>query len=67
MTTGWKQVGGKWYYFDLKTGAMRQSAWLSTTNGNWYYFDSNGAMLASTTRKIDGTTYTFDANGRWIA
>jgi glucan-binding YG repeat protein len=44
---------------------MRQSAWLKA-GGNWYYFDSNGAMLASTTRKIDGKTYTFDANGRWI-
>jgi glucan-binding YG repeat protein len=66
MTTGWKQLSGKWYYFDLKSGAMRQSAWLSTTNGNWYYFDGNGVMLASTTRKIDGTTYTFDASGRML-
>jgi hypothetical protein len=65
MTTGWKQSGSQWYYFDIKSGAMRQSAWLKAGD-NWYYFDSNGAMLASTTRTISGTTYTFDASGRML-
>jgi hypothetical protein len=41
---------------------IRQSGWVQTGK-YWRYFDTNGVMLANTTQKIDGTSYTFNANG----
>ncbi|PEM68763.1 hypothetical protein CN632_25335, partial [Bacillus pseudomycoides] len=41
IITGWKQIDGKWYYFN-SSGAM-QTDW-QQVNGIWYYFNSSGAM-----------------------
>ena len=57
MVTGWKQVGGVWYYMDAD-GAMA-TGWRQTAPGQWYYLNANGVMAASTV--IDG--YTLDASG----
>lgn len=43
MQTGWKHVGGRWYYFDLKTGAMK-TGWLYD-NGSWFYLGTDGKMV----------------------
>lgn len=55
---GWKQIDGKWYYFDddgyMKTG------WIQTGD-KWYYLYSSGAMATNTT--IDG--YSLDSDGAW--
>ena len=48
--TGWKQLDGKWYYFDA-AGLMQAGGWREI-GGKWYYFYSNGAMAVDT--KIDG-------------
>jgi GH25 family lysozyme M1 (1,4-beta-N-acetylmuramidase) len=42
MVTGWKQVSGKWYYFD-GSGVM-QTGW-TKVGSTWYYFYSNGSMV----------------------
>lgn len=54
--SGWKLVGGKWYYMD-PNGVM-QTGWLQD-NGKWYYLWSNGEMAVNTI--IDG--YRINYNG----
>ena len=42
MTTSWKKIDGKWYYFD-RSGAM-VTGWVKYYD-NWYYLDAtNGDM-----------------------
>ena len=47
-------------------GSQIRSNWAHVYNGVrywWYYFDSNGIMLANKTTTINGSSYTFDADG----
>jgi len=60
MATGWKQLGGKWYYLD-PSGAMA-TGW-RLVNGAWYYLYADGHMAANE-RTPDG--YQVDASGAWI-
>lgn len=48
--TGWKQLDGKWYYFDA-AGLMQAGGWREI-GGKWYYFYPGGVMAVDT--KIDG-------------
>ena len=41
LVTGWKQIDGKWYYFEA-SGVM-QTGW-KQVSGKWYYFHTDGAM-----------------------
>ncbi len=41
--TGWKQVDGKWYYMDPKTG-IAVSGWVRSS-GKWYYLDSKTYVM----------------------
>ena len=34
-------------------------------DGSWYYFDENSCMVTGT-REIDGKTYEFDWDGKWV-
>lgn len=43
--TGWKQIGGYWYYFRLKTGSM-VNHW-KNIDGKWYYFNNNAVKCGS--------------------
>ena len=43
-----------------------QTGWLQQ-GPDWYYLDSSGAMLENETREIDGTVYTFGADGKMAA
>lgn len=49
IVSGWKEIGGKWYYFG-SGNIMYQSGW-KEIGGKKYYFYEDGAMAAST--KID--------------
>ena len=69
VLTGWQQLswsgGIGWFYFDnngvMKTGWQKLS-WSGGTS--WFYFDpTNGNMISSTTKNIDGKKYAFDSNG----
>ena len=57
------------------TGAMVVSDWVKTLadediddpeddGENWYYFDNKGKKLQSTSKRINGKTYFFDADGK---
>ena len=59
ITTGWKEIGGAWYWFD-DLGYM-VTGW-KEIGGAWYWFAENGAM-ATGSMMIDGTEYVFDSNG----
>lgn len=56
MQTGWNHIEDSWYYFDVKTGAMK-TGWLQ--DKNWYYFNDDGTMAINAT--IEG--YMVDDNG----
>uniref|UniRef100_UPI0023F17B76 NlpC/P60 family protein n=1 Tax=Fannyhessea vaginae TaxID=82135 RepID=UPI0023F17B76 len=60
--TGWQKVNGVYYYLDPTTYQM-QTGWLTDPTGV-FYLESNGAMLASCDKTIDGYVYRFDSNGR---
>ncbi|WP_026885094.1 InlB B-repeat-containing protein [Clostridium beijerinckii] len=57
--TGWRQIGGTWYFFD-SYGLMR-TGWISS-NGDWYYADLSGAMQTGVIQ-IEGKIYLFSSNG----
>jgi hypothetical protein len=58
-SVGWKEMDGKWYYFD-NTGYMK-TGWIQEGD-KWYYLDSGGAMVKNTA--ING--YKLDSDGVWI-
>lgn len=43
--TGWKEVGGKWYYMDLE--GIMQTDWVND-GANWYYLYLSGEMARNT-------------------
>lgn len=48
-TTGWKKIGGKWYFFDYTTGQMAQGGSYDTSapfaaKKQYYIFNASGAM-----------------------
>ena len=61
LVTGWKQIDGKWYYFEA-SGVM-QTGW-KQIDDKWYYLYEDGHMAKS--EKIqgkDGKVYDIDENG----
>jgi len=60
--TDWKNIGGKWYYFD-ENGAML-TGWQKLSN-KWYYFDASGVM-AKGWAKVSGKWYYFSADGSMV-
>lgn len=57
---GWVNEGGKWYYYDLVTGAKR-TGWLNLS-GKWYFLDSNGVMKTGWIN-LGGTWYYLESSG----
>ena len=62
MATGWVKYKDSWFY--LTKSGTKFYGWLKS-GGKWYYLDKakNGAMLASTTKNLDGKWYSFNADG----
>jgi len=74
----WKQIQGKWYYFDQdgnrlhstiykgyafdQDGVMVENSWTNLDN-QWYYADSSGRLALNTWKKINGSWYAFEQNG----
>jgi len=59
VATGWRQISGKWYFFDY-LGQMR-TGWISS-NGEWYYADLSGEMQTGVIQ-IEGKIYLFAQSG----
>ncbi len=64
MATGWKQIGGYWYYLD-QSGAMK-TGWL-LDNMKWYYLDPSSGRMYTGTRAVDGKVYNFGTSGGFTA
>ncbi|WP_394888289.1 N-acetylmuramoyl-L-alanine amidase family protein [Clostridium perfringens] len=58
MVTGWKELGGIWYYLN-ESGAMVKG-W-QTISGKTYYFNDSGHMLVGK-QVIDGRNYNFNTS-----
>lgn len=59
MVTGWKQIDGKWYYFE--TNQLMQTGW-KQIGDKWYYLHTDGAMRTGW-KLIDGKWYYLRSNG----
>ncbi|MBR3263601.1 MAG: hypothetical protein IKF93_10845 [Lachnospiraceae bacterium] len=53
----WLNANGSWTYQPI-------GSWKKNSVG-WWFGDTSGWYAKSTTQKIDGVDYTFDANGYW--
>jgi len=78
----WKQIQGKWYYFDQdgnrlhstvykgyafdQDGVMTENNWTKLDN-QWYYADSSGRLAQNTWKKINGSWYYFDQTGSMLS
>ena len=76
--TKWKQIQGKWYYFDKdgnrisnttfdgyafdNDGVMASGGWIKLTD-KWYYSNSSGKISQEKWEKIGNSWYYFDKNG----
>jgi len=66
--TGWKKIGGIWYYFHPESGVMVSNGVISI-DGKTYLFQKNGALVSSPgwakSSRIDGSTlwYYIDIDG----
>ena len=52
LVTGWKRLGGKWYYLDPRDGGMMTVGEAYITDGI-YYFNDSGAMQTGWVKIID--------------
>lgn len=59
----WWYSGG-WHYWINDFSESLAANW-KEIDGNWYYFDENAVMVTGD-YEIDGVTWSFDADGRWI-
>ena len=62
FASGWKKIGGSWYYFDPATGLMVTNKWIGSDKGGWYFLQNNGTMAVSTWVG----DYYVNKNGKWI-
>ncbi|MCR5795892.1 MAG: leucine-rich repeat protein [Solobacterium sp.] len=62
VTSGWKKVSGKWYYY--KTNGVKATGWLKLS-GKWYYFQSSGVMKTGWL-KLSGKWYYFESSGAMV-
>ena len=74
----WKQIQGKWYYFDQngdrlqstiykgyafdQDGVMIENSWTQLDN-QWYYAAPSGRLTQNAWKKINGSWYYFDQTG----
>lgn len=64
MATGWIQVGGTWYYL-TGSGAMA-TGWIQL-GATWYYLAPESGAMVTGSHVIDGTQYSFNGSGAWVA
>ena len=61
-TNSWKQINGKWYYFDGNGVAV--TGW-KQISGKWYYFNASAEMVTGW-QKISNKWYYFSSSGAMV-
>jgi hypothetical protein len=61
VTTGWKKIGKKWYFFE-SSGVMK-TGW-QTYNGQKYYFNTKTGAMRTGWTKIDNYYYYYTSSGK---
>lgn len=59
--TGWKQIDGTWYHFDVN-GKM-QTGWIQTQDSKWYYMNADGGMKTGWLRDKNEKWYYLESSG----
>ena len=59
VVTGWKQVDGKWFFFNAEGVSQK---WWVKDNGTWYYLNGSGEMQTGWLQD-NGTWYYLEASG----
>ena len=57
--SGWKQIEGKWYFFNAEGVSQK---WWVQDNGTWYYLNGSGEMQTGWLQD-NGTWYYLEASG----
>ena len=57
--TGWKQIEGKWYFFNAEGVSQK---WWVQDNGTWYYLNGSGEMQTGWLQD-NGTWYYLEGSG----
>ena len=57
--TGWKQIEGKWYFFNAQGVSQK---WWVQDNGTWYYLNGSGEMQTGWLQD-NGTWYYLEGSG----
>lgn len=63
VSNTWKQVNGKWYYFDNTGHATK--GWYQSAAGNWFFFNSDGSAQTGWYQSGAGNWYYFDPTNAW--
>lgn len=58
---GWKNVNGKWYFFDETAGYAR-SGWLYK-DGSWFYLDPSTYVMKTGWVAVNGSWYYLNSSG----
>ena len=65
LLTGWRFIGGSWYWMDPATAKML-TGWLDFQDGS-YYLSGSGAMLSSSLLDANGSKYWLDGSGLCVS
>ena len=60
MSTGFKQIDGKWYFF--RPNGLMAMGWINPEDGKWYYMLNDGSMVTGWL-KIGNDYYFMRGNG----
>ena len=62
MLTGWRKVGGEWYYM-CESGAMMADTWVPVSEGRWSWLTSDGSCATDGWHKVKDKWAYFDEDG----
>ena len=65
VVSQYKEVNGKWYYFDNQGRALNNGM-VKLDDGYTHYFNEDGTQAMNTFKTVNGQKYYFDNNGHMV-